>query len=290
MVAEPSFLLRNNYAEPMDEGMAQVIALLLYRPEVNTRLFALTPDQASVVEETYRLKMIFNLRSTIADSLSEFEAYADPHQDPSAVYNRIHAKYLGVEMHDAAENPSAGMRSLDESSRRAYALLASSTTRDAFDLSKEPQKVRERFGPTPFAQNCLLARRLVEAGVPFVRVGRAWWDSHGQNFETHAEMVPELDHVMATLLDDLEQRGLLRNTLVVTLAEFGRTPSINARNSCVICSSSLFARSCAIRSSDGANRAITERARMSTTITPSEGDYEEQIKKQIHPQTVLEFV
>ncbi len=102
MVAEPSFLLRNNYAEPMDEGMAQVIALLLYRPEVNTRLFALTPDQASVVEETYRLKMIFNLRSTIADSLSEFEAYADPHQDPSAVYNRIHAKYLGVEMHDAA--------------------------------------------------------------------------------------------------------------------------------------------------------------------------------------------
>ena len=100
MVAEPSFLLRNNYAEPMDEGMAQVIALLLYRPEVNTRLFALTPDQASVVEETYRLKMIFNLRSTIADSLSEFEAYADPHQDPSAVYNRIHAKYLGVEMHE----------------------------------------------------------------------------------------------------------------------------------------------------------------------------------------------
>ena len=64
--------------------------------------------------------------------------------------------------------------------------------------------------------------------MPFVRVGRAWWDSHGQNFETHQEMVPELDHVMATLIDDLEQRGLLKNTLILTLAEFGRTPGINA--------------------------------------------------------------
>src|SRR5262249_54237172 len=81
---------------------------------------------------------------------------------------------------------------------------------------------------TQFGEQVLAARRLVEAGVPFVRVGRAWWDSHGQNFETHQEMVPELDHVMATLLDDLEQRGLLESTLVITLAEFGRTPGINA--------------------------------------------------------------
>jgi oligoendopeptidase F len=102
MMVEPSFLLRNNYAEPMDEGMAQVIALMLYRPEVNTKLFALTPEQASIVEATYRLKMLFTLRNTIADSLSEFEAYADPDQDPSAVYNRIHAEYLGVDMHDTA--------------------------------------------------------------------------------------------------------------------------------------------------------------------------------------------
>jgi uncharacterized protein (DUF1501 family) len=77
-------------------------------------------------------------------------------------------------------------------------------------------------------QNLLLARRLVEAGVPFVRVARAWWDSHGQNFETHQELTPELDHVMATLIDDLKDRGLLEHTLIVTLAEFGRTPAINA--------------------------------------------------------------
>ena len=78
-----------------------------------------------------------------------------------------------------------------------------------FDISREPQKVRDRFGPTQFGEQALVARRLVEAGVPFVRVARAWWDSHGQNFETHQEMVPELDLVMAALLDDLKERGLL---------------------------------------------------------------------------------
>ena len=96
-----------------------------------------------------------------------------------------------------------------------------------FDAAREPQKVRDRYGPTLFGQQTLIARRLVEAGVPFIRVGRAWWDSHGQNFETHQELAPELDHVMAALLDDLEERGLLQNTLVITLAEFGRTPAIN---------------------------------------------------------------
>jgi len=113
----------------------------------------------------------------------------------------------------------------NEAYQRVRGLMASEKL---FDISQEPQKIRDWYGPTQFGEQVLAARRLVEAGVPFVRVGRAWWDSHGQNFETHQEMVPELDHVMATLLDDLEQRGLLEHTLVVTLAEFGRTPGINA--------------------------------------------------------------
>jgi uncharacterized protein (DUF1501 family) len=112
-----------------------------------------------------------------------------------------------------------------EAYSRVRGLMASA---HLFDISREPQKVRDRYGPTLFGQQALAARRLVEAGVPFVRVGRAWWDSHGQNFETHQELVPELDHVMATLIDDLKERGLLENTLVVTLSEFGRTPNINA--------------------------------------------------------------
>ena len=64
--------------------------------------------------------------------------------------------------------------------------------------------------------------------MPFVKVARAWWDSHGQNFETHLELCADLDQGMSALLDDLKQRGLLDTTLVITLAEFGRTPNINA--------------------------------------------------------------
>lgn len=97
-----------------------------------------------------------------------------------------------------------------------------------FDISSEPAAIKDKYGPTQFGQQALIARRLVEAGVPFVRVARAWWDSHAQNFETHLELVPELDRVMSTLLDDLQDRGLLDHTLVITLAEFGRTPTINA--------------------------------------------------------------
>jgi len=97
-----------------------------------------------------------------------------------------------------------------------------------FDITKEPQSMRDKYGPTQFAEQVLIARRLIEAGVPFVKIARAWWDSHGQNFETHLELVSELDHVMSTLLDDLADRGLLENTLVITLGEFGRTPRINA--------------------------------------------------------------
>ncbi len=121
--------------------------------------------------------------------------------------------------------PSTGVESHRQAYQRVSGIMANERL---FDISLEPQHIRDRYGPTLFGRQALAARRLVEAGVPFVRVGRAWWDSHAQNFESHQEMVPELDHVMTTLLDDLEQRGLLENTLVVTLAEFGRTPAINS--------------------------------------------------------------
>ncbi len=119
---------------------------------------------------------------------------------------------------------SSSLGSHGEAYQRVHGLMASEKL---FDVNQEPPKIRDQYGPTLFGEQVLVARRLIEAGVPFVRVGRAWWDSHGQNFETHQEMVPELDHVMAALLDDLQERGLLEHTLVITLAEFGRTPTIN---------------------------------------------------------------
>jgi hypothetical protein len=109
--------------------------------------------------------------------------------------------------------------------QRVKGLMASE---ELFDITKEPQKMQDHYGPTQFGQQCLIARRLVEAGVPFVKVARAWWDSHGQNFETHMELCADLDHAMSALMDDLKDRGLLEHTLIITLAEFGRTPDINA--------------------------------------------------------------
>ncbi len=107
---------------------------------------------------------------------------------------------------------------------RVRGLMRSDTI---FDLEQEPAEVRDRYGRTDFGEHALIARRLIEAGVPMVKVARAWWDSHADNFESHRELVAELDHVMSTLLLDLEARGLLSSTLIVTLSEFGHTPDIN---------------------------------------------------------------
>jgi hypothetical protein len=139
------------------------------------------------------------------------------HQQRAALRDQLSKQF-------ARGRSSHSLGSHGEAYQRVHGLMASEKL---FDVSQESQKTRDLYGPTQFGEQVLVARRLVEAGVPFVRVGRAWWDSHGQNFETHQEMVPELDHVMAALLDDLQQRGLLESTLVITLAEFGRTPGIN---------------------------------------------------------------
>lgn len=115
---------------------------------------------------------------------------------------------------------------------QAFGLLTSNETRNAFDLQSESQALRERYGSTPFGQGCLLARRLVEAGVRLVTVNwerdDAFWDTHADNFNKHRKLLmPNLDQGFSTLLEDLEERGTLDETLIVWLAEFGRTPKIN---------------------------------------------------------------
>ena len=99
----------------------------------------------------------------------------------------------------------------------------------AFDLAKEPQKVRDAYGSGQFGQGCLLARRLVESGVTFVEVNLGNWDTHQDNFERSKTLCGQLDQPFAALLADLKDRGLLDSTLVVWTGEFGRTPRINPR-------------------------------------------------------------
>jgi hypothetical protein len=122
-------------------------------------------------------------------------------------------------------------QNLDAFARRAYALLGSTTIRDAFDVGKEPAAVRAAYGPNAFGRSCLLARRLVEAGVPMVTVysfGNRDWDTHGKNFSTLKNtLLPPTDQGVSALLDDLHGRGLLDETLVVWMGDMGRTPRIN---------------------------------------------------------------
>jgi hypothetical protein len=130
-------------------------------------------------------------------------------------------------------------RLLDSNFQQAYRLMSSQQAREAFDISKEDASARDRYGRNRFGQSCLLARRLVERGVRFVTVNmfetvfnEITWDIHGSApfspISCYRDLVgPMFDHAYASLLEDLAERGLLQNTLVVAMGEFGRTPKVN---------------------------------------------------------------
>jgi len=95
-----------------------------------------------------------------------------------------------------------------------------------FDLSQEKAELRDRYGRTKFGQSCLVARRLVESGIPYVTINYAGWDTHKENFQAMRRQLPEMDKGLATLLQDLSERGLLDSTIVWWGGEFGRTPKV----------------------------------------------------------------
>jgi hypothetical protein len=111
---------------------------------------------------------------------------------------------------------------------RAVALMRSKEAK-AFDLEQEPASVRAAYGKTKFGDGCLLARRLVEAGIPFVEVTLGGWDTHQDNFARVKNLSAQADPALSALVRDLKERGLLDRTLVVWMGEFGRTPKINSR-------------------------------------------------------------
>jgi len=115
---------------------------------------------------------------------------------------------------------------LDRCEEKAYDLMFGDA-RKLFDLSGEKEEIRTRYGRSTFGQSCLVARRLVEHGVPYVTINYKGWDTHKQHFETMRRKLPEMDQGMATLLQDLADRGLLDTTIVWWSGEFGRTPKID---------------------------------------------------------------
>ena len=127
---------------------------------------------------------------------------------------------LGKAMPD---NPH--FKKIDETEQNAYDIMFGEG-RKLFDLSQEEDEMRDRYGRNTFGQSCLMARRLVENGVPYVTINYNGWDTHKQHFETMRRKLPELDAGMATLLQDLSDRGLLDSTIVWWSGEFGRGPKV----------------------------------------------------------------
>jgi hypothetical protein len=170
------------------------------------------------------------------------------------------------------ESSSDLLEGLDRFKERAYGIITSPRARQAFDISKEPKAAAEAFGNHGFGQSCLLAGRLVEAGVPFVTISLGSWDTHVQNFQalkgpsspkSRAGLLPRLDDGLSALLGWLDERGLLKTTAVFVTGEFGRTPKINknagrdhwARAMFVLLAGGGFKRGCVLGASNAKGEA-----------------------------------
>jgi hypothetical protein len=152
---------------------------------------------------------------------------------PGIEVERMRDRRALLQTVDRQQDALAGLAStkqLSDQQRQAFSLLTSGRVAKAFEMDSEPPAVRDRYGRHAFGQSLLLARRLVEAGVPVVQanMGRVQnWDTHENNFKRmKGELLPPLDQGVASLLDDLEASGLLEETLVMMLGEFGRTPKV----------------------------------------------------------------
>ena len=145
-----------------------------------------------------------------------------------------HALLQVLDGQRSALDSAAAAAQMSDHQARALSLLSSPQTRDAFDISREPAEVRDRYGRNIHGQCVLLARRLIEHGVPLVNVnwhddGQNFWDTHGNNFNRHkSDLIPPADQALAALLADLGERGLLDETIVAWVGEFGRRPRITS--------------------------------------------------------------
>jgi uncharacterized protein (DUF1501 family) len=177
----------------------------------------------------------------LGDQYNPFEVHDDPSAAAfrvrdlsvasSAESARLERRYAMLSELDAQQRQledAAPVQARDVFYEKAHALLTSPTAKRAFDLSQEPEHMRDLYGRNQLGQSCLLARRLIEAGVHFVTVTDGGWDTHQNNFRSLKDrLLPRLDRGYSALLQDLHARGLLENTLVVWFGDFGRTPKVN---------------------------------------------------------------
>ncbi len=188
-----------------------------------------TPQQAGYLGVRYaplatgevpKPRMPFSVRGiTLSGGLT-----VEQFEERQRLLDRVDTAFKEIE---ASSGLVAG---LDRFDQQAYAVISSSKAREAFDTSLENPEIAAAFGDTRFGQSCLLASRLIEAGVKFATVSFSGWDTHSNNFRsTRDSLFPQLDQGLSALLQTLDAKGLLESTTVLVTGEFGRTPKINAR-------------------------------------------------------------
>jgi len=248
-------LIRSMTSPESDHGRASHHLLTGYRPSPALEY----PGYGSVIAKAREAKRgmlppyvavpdapISGMSGYLTPAYDPFAVSGDPNQAGFRVRNltppdrltlarlmrrRDMVKSLDEFSHDVPATSLTTSR--DQFSEQAYSLLTSSAAQAAFRMNEESDSIREKYGRTTFGQSCLLARRLVEAGVSFVTLndrgtGPLGWDTHAQNFPTIKNtLAPPLDKGVAALVEDLTERGLIHDTLVVMMGEFGRTPKIN---------------------------------------------------------------
>lgn len=167
-----------------------------------------------------------------------FATGGDPSRDPFTVEgvvaegiteDRQHRRrdLLGkLDTLESAHGPDPLIASLDDSREKAYGMILGDAGK-VFSLKDEKEELRNRYGRNRLGQSCLLARRLVERGVPFITINAGGWDTHKRHFQEMGRRLPELDAAVASLLQDLADHGLLESTLVCVGGEFGRTPKVD---------------------------------------------------------------
>ncbi|MCS6865531.1 MAG: DUF1501 domain-containing protein [Gemmataceae bacterium] len=177
----------------------------------------------------------------LGDQFNPFEVPDDPNSPTFKVrdlavstdaerqrLDRRYAMLADLENYQKTVESAGVVKARDEFYDKAHAIITSPAAKKAFDLTLESPKTREAYGRNQFGQSCLLARRLIEAGVQFVTVADGGWDTHTNNFKSLKDrLMPRIDRGLSALLDDLDARGLLDETLVVWFGDFGRTPKVN---------------------------------------------------------------
>ena len=221
-----SFLLHTGYEPSGGLGIAPLGTILsheLARKDFPLPTFVSLGSQSIPLSPAFGEKhlpfQIRDLRNPIPNLRSGVDADRE----------KIRSKLLMEQDGDFEKRyPGREMEKRHESALRASDLMTTPLMK-AMQVHEEPESVRKKYGRS-FGQSCLLARRLVEVGVPFVEIGFNGWDTHSNNFKTVARYCKELDSGFSSLLEDLARKDLLRDTLVIWMGEFGRTPTINGSN------------------------------------------------------------